>query len=40
MHALAANMFDNPYVLLGIVAAVLIVFGFLIFLVKRYRRCP
>ena len=38
MSPLAA--FDNQYVLLLIVAAVLILFGFLIFLVKRYRRCP
>ena len=34
MTPLAAAI-DNPYILLGIVAAVLILFGFLIFLVKR-----
>jgi len=31
---------DNPYVLMMIVAAVLLLFGFLIFLAKRYKRCP
>src|SRR5882762_3301018 len=31
---------DNQYVLLILVAGLLILFGFLIFLVKRYRRCP
>jgi flotillin len=35
-----AAVFDNQFVLLMIVAGVLILFGFLIFLVKRYRRCP
>src|SRR5256885_17259642 len=31
---------DNKYLLLMLVAGILILFGFLIFLVKRYRRCP
>lgn len=31
---------NNPYALLMIVAAVLVAFGFLIFLAKRYKRCP
>ena len=31
---------DNPFILLLIVAAVLILFGFVIFLAKRYKRCP
>src|ERR1051326_652206 len=31
---------DNQPFLLMLVAGVLILFGFLIFLVKRYRRCP
>jgi flotillin len=35
-----AGVFDNKAVLYMIVAGTLIVFGFLVFLVKRYRRCP
>lgn len=31
---------DNPYMLLIVVAGTLILFGFLIFLAKRYKRCP
>src|SRR5439155_4232379 len=31
---------DNQFLLLMLVAGILILFGFLIFLVKRYRRCP
>ncbi len=31
---------DNPFVVLTIVAGVLIVFGFVVFLAKRYKRCP
>src|SRR5262245_13180829 len=37
---LAAGLADNPFVLLMIVAGVLIAFGFVIFLAKRYKRCP
>jgi flotillin len=37
---LGASLVDNQYVLLSLVALALIVFGFVIFLVKRYRRCP
>src|SRR5262245_8309677 len=31
---------DNPYIVLIFVAAALVGFGFLLFLVKRYKRCP
>jgi flotillin len=31
---------DNPYLLLIVVAGVLLLFGFLIFLAKRFKRCP
>jgi flotillin len=31
---------QNPYLLAIVVAAILIVFGFLMMLVKRYKRCP
>jgi flotillin len=31
---------EDPFVLLMIVAAILLVFGFLMFLAKRYKRCP
>ena len=35
-----AAIADNPYTLLMIVAAVLVAFRFLIFLAKRFKRCP
>jgi flotillin len=31
---------QNPFTLAMVVAAVLILFGFLVMLVKRYKRCP
>jgi flotillin len=37
---LAAGFGDNPYIILTFVAGALIAFGFLLFLVKRYKRCP
>jgi flotillin len=40
MPFLAAGLADNPAILLMIVAGVLILFGFVIFLAKRYKRCP
>ena len=38
--SLAASLADNPYLLLMIVAGTLIAFGFVVFLAKRYKRCP
>jgi len=35
-----AAMLDNEYTLLMIVALTLVLFGFFIFLAKRYKRCP
>jgi flotillin len=40
MTLLAAGPLENPAILAMIVAAILILFGFLIFLTKRYKRCP
>src|SRR5262249_18230397 len=40
VNVVVAGIADNTPLLLGIVALTLIIFGFVIFLVKRYRRCP
>jgi flotillin len=37
---LAADPAQNPFMLAIVVAAVLILFGFMVMLVKRYKRCP
>ena len=31
---------QNPFMIAMVIAAVLILFGFLMMLVKRYKRCP
>ncbi len=38
--SVCAALGDNPFVLAMVVAGVLLLFGFLILLAKRYKRCP